>query len=85
MVNIISTTPQLKVTKDLLDAYYTRDARNLEPLMSRNFKYQNYPKVADHPEENKEEHLKKYGAILASFPAVKVCIQRRGTYLEFVS
>ena len=84
MVNINATTPQLKATKDLFDAYFTRDLSNAEPLMSRDFKYHNYPKVAGHPEENKEEHLKRYGAILGSFPSVEVRIWRRETYLELV-
>jgi hypothetical protein len=55
MVNVDSSTPRLKVAKKWLDAFSSRDASRLGPLLSKNYKNHTFP-----PEETKEEHIRRY-------------------------
>ncbi|KAF9789569.1 hypothetical protein BJ322DRAFT_1018188 [Thelephora terrestris] len=74
MINIDATTPQLRATKTLLDGYFSRAVGNIEPLISKNFKYQSYPKVIDHPDETKMEHIQNWGPMFASFSSAEPTI-----------
>jgi hypothetical protein len=53
MANIDAPTPQLKAIKKWLDALTSLDISKVEPLISRTFKYQSYPKIIDLPEQAK--------------------------------
>jgi hypothetical protein len=57
MANIDATTPQLKLVKQFYDAYISLDIKNVEAHISKNYKFQTYPKVDHMPEESKGEHL----------------------------
>jgi len=65
MANINATTPQLRVVKNLFDAYLTLDYKNSEQYVSKNFKFQTFPKTPDLPDETKEGHFERYGALLS--------------------
>jgi len=80
MVNIDATTPQLKVVKNLLDAYFdSLDISKAEPLLSNHFKFQTFPENIELPEEGKAAHVQRYGGILAAFTKAEVRIQHRRT------
>ena len=70
-----ATTPQLRVVEGLLNAYISLDLANLEPLTSKGFKFQTFPKIANLPDEMKEGYLKKYQAIFSLMAKAEVCIQ----------
>ena len=70
------TTPQLKAAKDLFDAYCSRDIKNVEPLISKDFKFQTFPKIAEHPNEAKDAHFERYGKLLSKMSKVEVRLQR---------
>ena len=72
MANINATTPQLQVFKSVVEAYMTRDLSNVAPYLSKDFKFQTFPKIADLPDLAKAEHVEKYGAIYRSFSKVDV-------------
>jgi hypothetical protein len=72
MTNINPTTPQLKVLKDFVDALETRDIKNAEPLLSKDFTFTTSPKSADLPDLTREEYLQKFGALFAFFAKVEV-------------
>ena len=78
MANTINpTTPQLKAVKNFAEAYLTRDVKNLEPVVSRDFQFQTFPKIADHPDESKEAHFERYGPLLTLMTKIEVGFQRR--------
>ena len=75
MVDIPTTTPQLKLTKDLFDAYFTRDLKQVEPFLSKDYNYTTYPTVDHHPDQSKAEHIEFWKAKFASFHRVEVRAQ----------
>jgi hypothetical protein len=82
MTDFPAPTPQLKVIKAALDGYLTRDISNAEPYISKDFKFRTFPKDPDHPDDAKEEHIKKYGPVFAAFTDAKVSVQCRGIAFE---
>ncbi|KAF9779190.1 hypothetical protein BJ322DRAFT_1113547 [Thelephora terrestris] len=66
------TTPQLKAVKNFIDAYLTRDVKNVEPLISKDFKFQTFPKITEHPDEAKDAHFERYGPILTSLTKLEI-------------
>ena len=72
MINIDATTPQLKLAKDVTEAYLSRNLTSVAPYLSKNFTYQTFPKIADLPEVTKGGHVETYGAVLASFTQADV-------------
>ena len=58
-------TPQLKLLKDFTDAYCTLDINNVEQHMSKDFKYQTFPKIPEIPDQNKEVHVQKWGPLMS--------------------
>jgi hypothetical protein len=76
MVNISTTTPQLKAAKAVVEAYGSRDLKNTS-IFAKNFKFQSFPKTTDHYEETKAEHFQNYGGVLASYAKMDVSIQLR--------
>ena len=77
MVNIDATTPQLKVVKNLLDAYSSLDISKVEPFISKDFKYQMFPKIINLPDEPRAAHIQKYGEVLAALTKMEVRVQPR--------
>ena len=77
MANINATTPQLKFLKNLLDAYLTLDINKVEPFISKDFKFQTFPKIADLPDEAKEGHFERYGTLFSLMARTEVCVQLR--------
>ena len=75
MVNINATTPQLKLVKQWLEAHASRDIDKVAPIISKNFKFQAFPKTTDIPEEAKEGHLQRYRGILGALTNVEVRTQ----------
>ena len=72
MSGIDFSTPQLTLVKNWLESYATLDVKNLEPLLSKNFQGQRYPRSSDMPDETKESHLEAWEARLAVMEKVEV-------------
>jgi hypothetical protein len=68
-----ASTPQLKAAKKWLDAYSSRDASKLGPLLSERFKHQTFPKSI-HPEETKGEHIQRYRKMVVPMTKFEVCV-----------
>jgi hypothetical protein len=77
MANFDASTPQLKAVKHWIDALTVVDMSKVEPVVSRNFKFQTFPKDIDLPEQTKEEYLQWFGRIFVSMTKMDVSIQRR--------
>ena len=75
MVNIDATTPQLKLVKQLLEAYISRDIDKVVPFISKDFKFESFPKTADLPDEAGVAHIQRYGPILTALTKAEVSIQ----------
>lgn len=69
---INATTPQLKLVKDYIDAYLTLNIKNVEPFVSKNYKFQSFPKVPDLPDQAKGEHSERYGTVLSLMNKMEV-------------
>lgn len=78
MINIDATTPQLKATKKWIDTVCSLDISKVVPLVSKNFKYQSFPKSTDLPEvdeQTKEAHIQWLGGLMTSITKFEVCPQ----------
>ena len=80
-----ATTPQLKAVENLFKAYLSLDLKSVEPLITKDYKFQTFPKIADLPVETAEGHLETYQPIFSLMTKVEVRIQhhlqpRRLTY-----
>ena len=82
MNNLEATTPQLKIIKDFFDAYVALDIKKSEPYMSRDFKFQTFPKIPDLPDETKGEHFERYGTLLSLVTKVGVRTQQRKSIIN---
>lgn len=83
-ISFDAPTPQLKVTKTLLESYITRDLSKVEPLLSKDFKFRSFPEVDHHPEETKAKHIENWGPRFSSFSKVDVRIQQRRITSELI-
>lgn len=74
LTNFNVTTPQSKAVKNLIEAYLSLDIYNIVPFISKDFKFQTFPKIAGLPDEVKEGHLERYGLLFSMVTSAKVCI-----------
>ena len=65
MANIDLSTPQLTIVKKLLESYMSLDTKSTEPLLSKNYQCQRFPRSSELPDETKKTHLEAWGARLA--------------------
>jgi len=79
MSNLDATTPQLKVVKNLLDAYCTLDISKIEPFISKNFKFQTFPETINLPNEGREVHIQRYKGLLAAMAKLEARTTRQRT------
>lgn len=77
MSNINATTPQLKLVKGWIDAYLSRDIKNIQPHLSKNYKFQTFPKIAGLPDETTEGYVEKYRPIFSMFTDLQVHTQHQ--------
>ena len=80
--SINATTPQLKVVKNLAEAYLTLDLKNVEPLLSKDFQFQTFPKTAEHPDQAKGAHSEVQGQLSSLLTKIEVRLQRREIAFE---
>jgi hypothetical protein len=79
MANIDASTPQLRAVKKWIDGFISLDISNLGVLISKNFKYESFPKIIDLPEQTKGSHIQWFGGILAATTKLEVRIQHQRT------
>ena len=72
MINFEASSPQLSLVKKWLESYISRDTKNTDPLLSKNFQYESYPKSPSTPNQSKEAHLKLWGTGLSSMTKLEV-------------
>lgn len=69
-------SPQLTLVKKWFDAYATLDIKNVEPIISKDYKYQILPESMGLPTEEREEHLQRVRKVFPMFRKFEVCTQR---------
>jgi hypothetical protein len=79
MTNSDANTPQVEVAKKWLEAYFSLDIKNVEPLLSKNYQYQTFPESANLSKETKEQHLERWREALGVLAKFEVGLQHRGT------
>ena len=79
MANLDTNSPQLSLIKRLIDGYCSLDMNNVEPLLSKDYRYEMLPERADLPKQAKESHLKMWGEVFSPGRKAEVCIGHRGT------
>ena len=62
MSGINPSSPQLALVKKWLESYTSLNIKNVEPLLSKNFQVQRYPRSSDLPDETRESHLEGWEA-----------------------
>ena len=77
---INATTPQLNLVKDYINAYLTLKIKNVEPFISKDYKFQSFPKVPDLPDQG--EHSERFGTVLSLMNKMEV---RDRTHFSFLS
>lgn len=86
MSNFDATTPQLKLVKGCMDVCITLDINNIAPFISKDYKFQTFPKIADRPDETKEKHFERYGTLLSLLAKLEVrMVQNQGTTSGFTN
>lgn len=70
-----ATTPQSKVVGNLFKGLATLDISNIEPFVSKDFKYRTFPKTDNLPDQSKAACLEKYGTVISLFTKMEVCIR----------
>jgi hypothetical protein len=81
MANLDANTPQMRVVKKWAETYTSLDARKLEPILSKHYKHQSFPKSI-YPDETKEEHIQRCKGYQVWLTKIEVRIQRRRTAFE---
>ena len=77
MSSFDATTPQLRVVKNLIDAYRV-DFKTIKPFLSKDFKFQTLPKDPELPDQTMEEHIEMYAPFFSSFTKLEVRAQHEG-------
>lgn len=77
ITNLDPTTPQLKLVRNLFEAYTTLDMYKAQPFLSKDFQFHTFPKIASLHDDGKEVYLERYGILLALLAKIDVCIRHR--------
>ena len=72
MNNLDATTPQLKLVDQVFEAYRALDPKKCAHLLSKNFRHRSFPKIAEMPDQTKEEHIALFGPMLAMLTKLSV-------------
>jgi hypothetical protein len=75
MANFDASTPQLKFVKKWIETVAVFDTSKMDTFLSRNFKYQSFPKTIDVPEQTKGTFIQWFGGVFASMTRMEVRIQ----------
>lgn len=79
MASFEANTPQLKAVKRLIDAYVSLNLNNLEPVLSKDYRYEALPEVPGVPIQTKEAHLEMWKEVYSVVSKLDVRIRQRGT------
>ena len=79
--SIDAATPQLKVIDTVFEAYSARDVNLIAPLLSKNYAWGSFPKVADLPDLTKEDHIELFGRLFERLAKLDVRVQHRRTII----
>jgi len=79
MVDLDTSTPQLRLIKRLIDGYCSLDMNNVEPLLSKDYQCEILPAWIDLPKQTKESHLQMWGELFSPGRKAEVRIRHRGT------
>lgn len=82
MANVNATTPQLKAVEQYFEAVRTLDMDNAAPFLSKDFIHRSFPKIAEMPDQTKEEHIEFFGLVFSKVAKLDVRSQRRRIAFE---
>jgi hypothetical protein len=71
MSNFDASTPQRKVYKNFMEAFLSRDVKNLQALIAKNYTFQTIPEVAKIFGET-DTSIQRHGKILAVVTKIDV-------------
>jgi hypothetical protein len=77
-------TPQSQTIKKWIDSFDTLDINKVDLFISRNFKFQSFPKTNELPEHTKEAHIQWFGRIFALLATWNVSIHGRRTARKLI-
>jgi hypothetical protein len=82
MANFDASTPQLEAVEKWIDGFTSLDISKVDLFVSRNFKFQSFPKTIDLPEQTKGAHIQWFGGLFSLITKLEVSVQRRRTALS---
>jgi hypothetical protein len=86
MADFDASTPQLQTVKKWIDSFISLDISKADLLISRNFKFQSFPKSTELPEQpTKEAYIQWFGRVFALLATFSVRIHRRRTTRKLIS
>ena len=77
MTNSDADAPQVEVAKKWLEAYFSLDIKNVEPLLAKNYQFQSFPESANLSEETREQHVGRWTEALGVLTKFEVGVQHR--------
>ena len=74
LTNFNATTPQSRVVENIFKALTTLDIKNAEPFLSKDHKFETFPKIASLPDEPRAVSLERYGTLISLLTKMEVRI-----------
>lgn len=75
MSSFNTSTPQLRVAKQWVDAYVSLDTKGVAAVTSKSYRYQALPDVIGIPKETKEKHIERFKGMMSTMTKAEVRVQ----------
>ena len=79
MTNSDADTPQVEAAKKWLEAHFSLDIKNVEPLLAKNYQFQAIPESASQSKETREQHIERWRESASVLTKFEVGVQRQRT------
>ena len=76
MPHFDASSCRLELLDRLYAAYRTLDIKNADPFMAKDSRFKAVPELPGLPEETKEQHFERYGAVVTACANLDVGVRR---------
>jgi hypothetical protein len=83
MASLDTSSPQLHLVEKMINAFISLDTKDLEHILSKNYRHQSFPSSPEMPDEPKGEYIRRWAACLSLMKKLDVGgISHRGNRLQ---